>query len=164
MGRRGPAPKPTKLNELADSWRAKQNPDEPAPQPGVPECPVRLSKAAKAIWSEVVQIIAPGVLTKDAGQTLARYCHGLVRWWKIADWMEQNEDTYAIVDQLGNTRVVRHPNVITYEKLGRDLLRMEQEFGLTPSARTRVSAKVIKEDGPKNKGRFFPSGPAMRIA
>jgi P27 family predicted phage terminase small subunit len=108
----------------------------------------------------MVGAVAPGVLTRDNGQTLARYCHGLARWWKLAAWLDANDDTYAVVDQIGNTRHLRHPNVITYEKLGRDLTRLEQEFGLTPSSRTRVAAVLDK-----TKAKPKPTGaPTLRIA
>ena len=164
MGRRGPAPTPSAVLKVRGSWRGDMNPDEPKPEAGPPDCPQQLSEAAQGIWREMVQIVAPGVLTRDNGQTLARYCHSLCRWWKLAEWLDENPDTYTVDDKLGNTRHVRHPNVITYEKLGRDLTRIEQEFGLTPAARTRVQAK--HQDGTEGKkqgkGRFFPNGPAMR--
>jgi P27 family predicted phage terminase small subunit len=121
--------------------------------------PAGLSPEAARAWRALVPLIGPGVLTRDNGQTLARYCHGLVRWWKMAEWLDAHDDTYAVTDQLGNTRHLRHPNVITYEKLGRDLMRIEQEMGLTPAARTRVHA--IQQDAPKPERQ---SAPALRIA
>jgi P27 family predicted phage terminase small subunit len=148
MGRRGPAPTPSAILEARGSWRAKNNPREPRPKVAAPKCPPQLSRAAKNVWKSVASLIAPGVLTIDNAQTLARYCHGLVRWWKLAAWLDENDDIYEVSDQQGNTRFVRHPNVITYEKLGRDLVRIEQEFGLTPSARTRVQAVVNDDQGP----------------
>lgn len=153
----GPAPKPTKLLQLTGTWRGKSRPNEPAPEAGDPRIPPKLSVAAREVWARTIDTIAPGVLTVDNGPTLARYCHNTVRWWKLAEWLDRNEDTYTVTDQLGNTRHVRHPNVITYEKLTRDLLRCEQEFGITPASRTRIVAK--KTDGKeKGKERFF-SGP-----
>lgn len=161
MGRRGPAPTPTAILNARGSWRAKQNPDEPKPDVGAPKCPRELSRESRKVWRGVSALIAPGVLTKDSVQTLSRYCHGLVRWWKLADWLENNPDTYETRDEAGNIRHVRHPNVGTYEKLGRDLLRIEQEFGLTPAARTRVIASNGQK--PKdNKARFF-GGPKLAV-
>ena len=159
MGRRGPAPTPSAVLKLAGSWRAKANPAEPTPANGEPFIPPKLSAAAREVWARTIDTIAPGVLTVDNGPTLARYCHNTVRWWKLAEWLDQNEDTYTVTDQLGNTRHVRHPNVITYEKLTHDLLRCEQEFGITPASRTRIVAK--KTDGKeKGKERFF-GGPRL---
>lgn len=159
MGQRGPSPTPSEILKARGSWRGFENPAEPKPEAGAPNAPAFLSEAARAVWDAAVQIIAPGVLTKDNGQTLARYCHGVVRWWKLAEWLDENEDTYEVVDKMNNTRHVRHPNVITYEKLGRDLTQMEREFGLTPAARTRVHA--VTADGQDNgKSRFF-AGPKL---
>lgn len=133
---------------------------------GEPERPAGLSAKAWAVWDKVVPIIAPGVLAKDNGQTLARYCSDLVRWWKLAAWLEGNDEICRAVDQNGNVKFTRHPNVITYEKLGASLLRMEQEFGLTPSSRTRIGTSGNGDEAkkPEGKTRFFPGGPAMRIA
>jgi P27 family predicted phage terminase small subunit len=142
------------------SWRAKANKNEPEPLAGTPVPPQTLSDAAKAVWYGVAGAIAPGVLTKDNGETLARYCHGLVRWWKLAAWLDENADTYEVTDQGGNLRHVRHPNVITYEKLTRDLMRMEQEFGLTPASRTRIAAGVVGGKTIQGKERFF-AGPKL---
>lgn len=160
MGQRGPAPTPTEILRARGSWRADANPDEPQPEQGAPECPPGMSEAAQKVWQSVVSLIAAGVLTKDGVQTLARYCHGVVRWWKLAAWLEENEDTYEVKDACLNTRHVRHPNVVTYATLGKDLLRMEQEFGLTPAARTRVAA--VKTEKPKPKPS--EAGPVLKIA
>jgi P27 family predicted phage terminase small subunit len=159
MGRRGPAPTPTAILNARGSPRAGRNKAEPKPESGLPARPAGLSPAAAEVWDAMSLIVAPGVLTRDNGQALARYCHGLLRWWKLAVWLDTNEDTYTVKDQQGNIRHVRHPNVITYEKLGRDLMRMEQEFGLTPAARTRVQtvAPPAKPKDDRTRRRFSES-------
>lgn len=131
---------------------------------GEPERPPMLSEAAGRVWAALVGVVGAGVLTRDNGQTLARYCHGLVRWWKLADWLDCNEDTYEVEDKIGNVRHVRHPNVITYEKLGRDLTRIEQEFGLTPASRTRIHA--VLSGASKSAKPAAPDGapPVLKIA
>jgi len=136
------------------SWRGKSNPNEPKPANGAPARPKGLSPAARKVWDATVKIIAPGVLTKDCGQSLARYCHGLVRWWKLAEWLDTNDEIFESVDKLGNQRFSRHPNLISYEGLGRDLNRLEQEMGLTPASRTRVQTikGVHEEDDAPQRG------------
>jgi P27 family predicted phage terminase small subunit len=159
MGLRGPAPTPTEHLKARNSWRADANLNEPTPAVGAPDRPTGLTGVAGDIWGAMVGVVALGVLTRDNGQTLARYCHGLARWWKLAEWLDDNEDTYETVDKMGNTRHVRHPNVITYEKLSRDLVRLEQEFGLTPSSRTRIHVAMNPEKKTK------PAGvPTLKIA
>src|SRR4051812_37981985 len=121
MGRRGKTPTPTLMLAARGNPHAclrLKNGKEPQPPTGEPVRPPSLKGEAAKIWTRLMPLIPTGVLTKDTGQTLARYCHGLVRWWKLATWLDGNEDTYEVVDQAGNTRFVRHPNVITYEKLG----------------------------------------------
>jgi P27 family predicted phage terminase small subunit len=138
------------------------NPAEPKPEATAPPCPPKLSKGAKKIWAAMVDVVGAGVITRDNGEPLARYCHALARWWKMAEWLDGNDDTYTVFDQQHNTRHVRHPNVITYEKLSRDLLRMEQEFGLTPASRTRVAA-LVSTSKPK-EAQAAPANPTLRIA
>lgn len=165
MGRRGPAPTPTQELAARGSWRAKVNPAEPAPETGEPARPAGLSKAAAKVWDELLPVLGPGVLTRDNGQTLARYCSDLVRYWKLAKWLEKDKKDghYEIFDLHGNKRFMRHPKLITFERIGRDLMRMEQEFGLTPASRTRVSAVGVKD---ANKKPVAASGdvPVMRMA
>ncbi len=161
MGRRGPAPTPTKVLKARGSWRADLNNQEPHPEAGAPVRPRGLSKEAAKVWDALASVVAAGVLTRDNGQTLARYCHGLVRWWKLAKWLDENDETYTTTDEGGNVRHLRHPNVGTYEKLGRDLIRMEQEFGLTPASRTRIQA--IATDAGRRKPAAA-SAPTLKIA
>lgn len=161
MGKRGPAPSPSAIRK-ARGGPDRTNPiKEPEPVLGEPDRPVALTSEAAKVWDAVVPLVGAGVLSRDNGQSLARYCHGVVRWWKLAAWLDVNEDVYSTKDKGGNVRWVRHPHVITYEKLGRDLTRMEQEFGLTPSSRTRVHALTTAPPTAKPK----PAGPpVMRIA
>jgi len=157
MGRRGPAPAPTAVLNARGSWRGKINPSEPSTVTGMPPCPPRLSSAAAEVWASIACVVAPGVISRDNGQALTRYCHEIARWWKLAAWLDKNPDVYTVTDQFGNERHMRHPNVITYENLGRSLLRQEQEFGLTPSSRTRIHAEAVKPCGEKKKPALYPT-------
>jgi P27 family predicted phage terminase small subunit len=161
MGKRGPAPTPTAILEARGSWRAKLNPAEPDPESGAPIRPRALKGTAARIWDSMVVLVGAGVLTRDNGETLARYCHALARWWKVAKWLDENDEVCSTTDEKGNVRYSRHPNVITYENLLRDLTRLEQEFGLTPASRTRIHAEV----GGKPKQQPEQSGPpVLKIA
>src|SRR4051812_10277714 len=55
MGRRGPPPKPTKLQQLrGNPGKRKLNDREPEPAPGTPTVPSWLPAEAKAEWRRVV--------------------------------------------------------------------------------------------------------------
>lgn len=174
MGRRGPPATPTAILDARNSWRGKKNKKtEPQPETGAPLPPPGLSKAAKAVWFNLVGLVAPGVLTRDNGQSLARYCVDLVLYWQLARWLEKDKNcgvvtnTKPIFNKEGDVvaveeRKVRHPNLLTMEKIKVSILRLEQEFGLTPGSRTRITAVVPKDEKKKPAANAGPV--QMRIA
>jgi P27 family predicted phage terminase small subunit len=140
MGRRGPPPTPTAILLQRGSWRGKANKAEPKPEIGA-ERPEGLNKAAIAVWDQMAErLSATRVLTRDDAITLGRYCDALVRWRRAAAFLDQQkEDFYTIKDELGKVKSIKPwPAVAQYHKLGAMLLRIEQEFGLTPSSRSRI--------------------------
>ena len=80
MGRRGPAPLPTKTLELRRSWRAKKRRNEPKPPVEIPTCPSWLDREAKAEWQRVVpQLKRLGIIAKIDRACLAGYYLALRR-------------------------------------------------------------------------------------
>lgn len=134
MAGRGPAPEPTALKIIKGIRDRRQNKSEPKPKRGRPQCPRWLGGRARTVWRQVVAILSDmGVLTKADGIALARYCDALVRWRDAADEVDQAGITYEAGDL-----VKPNPALRAYLDLNSMLTRLEQEFGLTPSARTRI--------------------------
>ena len=140
MGHRGPPPTPSNVLKLRGSWRGSRNPAEPTPEPGRPRCPKWLDPYAKAAWRRLVpQLEAMGVLTKADGHALSRYCVLWGRWRKAEEFLQSRGDSYLAKDSDGNVKGLRpYPQVRMAGQLAEQLLRLEQQFGLTPSARTRI--------------------------
>jgi P27 family predicted phage terminase small subunit len=146
MGKRGPAPTPTKVLEMRGSWRAKVNKREPKPAAKRPPCPRWLSPDAKKVWRELTGILmGMGVLTVADRLALARYCDGFVRWRQMAEYMSSNGE--VIETENGMERA---PQVDIYLKLALMLQRLEDRFGLTPSARTRIMLAVEDQGRPES--------------
>ncbi len=149
MGRRGPRPEPTQSLRLKGSWRANSRPEEPRPPNGPVRCPAWIPKEAKTAW----RVLAPmlegmGVLTRADRNALTRYC---VLWsrWRAAEETIQRGQTIPIYDDAGKLIDVKMiPQVKLAGELAVVLLRLEQEFGLTPSARTRIHAEQQKAEDP----------------
>lgn len=159
MGQRGPRPTPTAILKLRGSWRGHANDAEPQPPPGAPDCPDWLTAAAVAVWDQVVARVPPGVLTRVDGNALGRYCDAMVRWKKAAKWVEENGEVYPIKDQAGKLKcLMQFPQVTQYNKLSALLLKFEQEFGLTPSSRSRIQIPDAATPQQSNKARFFRAG------
>ena len=158
MGRRGPAPTPTQKLALAGSWRADRNKAEPQPEASNLSPPEWVSEEAKACWAEIApQLDRMGVLKRIDENALARYCQLWSRWKAAELFIARHGETYPIKDGQGNVKYIQQlPQVAIASKLAQQLTRLEQEFGMTPSARTRI--EVDMPSAVTDKSRFFETG------
>ena len=142
MGRRGPRPTPTPLLKLRSSTLVTKRREKREPQSAssAPRCPAWLDEQAKAAWRQLVpQLQAMRVLTKIDGNALTRYCRFWSRWRTAEEFITKNGDVYPLKDENGRIKcLMPFPQVSIANKLAQQLTRLEQEFGLTPSARTRI--------------------------
>ncbi len=152
MGRRGPAPTPTKILETRGSWRAKTRSGEPRPEPGKPVCPKHLTKDQRAVWARLCKVLDDmGVLTVADGSQLERYVVYYCRWRACEKFIDANGMSYALksadplfyVGKLPNgeavVRFLEYPQVKESHRLDAALKQIEAQFGLTPAARTRLT-------------------------
>lgn len=141
MGLRGPAPTPTAVLQARNSWRATANRREPVPELGIPECPAWLDPEAKQVWDQVVpRLEAMGVLSLIDGHALGRYCVLFARWIKAEQFIQRYGSSYPITDKHGRPKCfLPFPEVAIAAKLSQELGRLEAQFGLTPSSRSRIT-------------------------
>ena len=125
---------PTAVLAMKGSKRAKSRAKTEATAPaGCPLKPATLSPAASATWDSVVDSLDMiGTLHRTDGAAIARYCQ-LTDQWEAA---------------------VRESDVNTMAKLAPLLLRIEQHFGLTPSARAGL-ATAPKKTNEETEARYF---------
>lgn len=160
---RGPAAEPIEKGLQKDSWRARQRAKRaPVPPGGEPDCPEWLAEAAKAVWLQLVdELNAAGTLRQTDGNAMARYCVLWVWWRRCVAHVEQYGRTYPKYAKHRDGEVVRveikgelrpvvdkfieHPEVGLTVTLGKELLLLEREFGLTPAARARIQVQVPPE-------------------
>ena len=143
MGRRGPAPKPSALKRAADNPGKRQlNDNEPVPPAGEVLAPDWLTDDAKKIWEQLApRMQAMQVLTTADVLTFGRYCELFARWHQLRELMwVGNRATYVVKDESGKKvkYVAEHPANVELRRLTAQLLQHEREFGLTPSARSRI--------------------------
>lgn len=144
MGKRGPAPKPTKLKKLQGTYREDRAPEnEPEPPLGAPACPDWLNDLAKEEWQRIVpDLIEVGLLTKIDRAALAGYCHAWSEWQQMEADIEEEG-----IDQLTGTGTTqRRPQVMVRDKAIERCYRFAKEFGLTPSSRTGISVPEKRKD------------------
>jgi P27 family predicted phage terminase small subunit len=160
MGLRGPKPKPTAVLRLAGSWRAERNRREPKIPAGIPKPPAWLDAPGRAVWRSIAPILGEsGVLTRIDRESLGRYCDAMIRWRAAAEFLRKHGDVYPIKDADGNLKcMVQFPQVSIYNKLGMVLLRLEQEFGMTPSSRSRVQVPDDGKGDNEKTARFVRAG------
>ncbi len=164
MGRRGPAPTPTRVLALRGSWRGKANPSEPRPPPARPSPPTWLSEEArKAFLVLARQLHAIGVVAHLDANALARYATLWVRYRKCEEFVAKHGDTYVARGKPGKDRepgpaigFKLYPQAKQALALSVELLRLEREYGLTPAARARLSTEgAVEED---ETSEYFGSG------
>jgi P27 family predicted phage terminase small subunit len=116
-------------------------------EPSLPSPPSHLSAEAKIEWARVAsQLYLVGLLSEVDRATLAAYCQAYGRWVKaeqaITKMAERDELTGALMIKTSNGNAIQNPLVGTANKAASDMVRYAVEFGMTPSARSRISAEA----------------------
>jgi P27 family predicted phage terminase small subunit len=124
--------------------------NEPKPTEGKPTKPKWLTGEGAKVWKQVIaQMDDMGVLTKADGSAIARYCELLVRWISNAEFLRRNGEIYPLKDDAGKIKCFQQfPQVSIVNKLSVLILRLEQEFGLTPSSRATLQVTPQSKASP----------------
>jgi P27 family predicted phage terminase small subunit len=143
MGERGPAPKPTSLRILEGNPSKRPLPkSEPKPAVGA-TCPDWLPAEAKAEWQRVApELERMGLLTKVDSTALAAYCAAYARWRAAEEAIAVHGLTFLTESGYAAQR----PEVGIANKAMADIRAFCKEFGLTPSARGRMSVPGEQEE------------------
>lgn len=137
MAKTGPKPKPTALKQLeGNPGQRRLNEREPVPPADRPEPPDFLTADALAEWYRITDILDGMNLLSTADlATLAAYCTVYGRWVDA----ERKVQQYGAVMLSPNKQ---HPQKSAYLTVAdhalEQLRKLAVEFGLTPSARSRV--------------------------
>jgi len=146
MATRGPKPTPLHLKlvrgnpgkrKLPDQTKELRAPlDEPTP-------PAHLCDDAKVEWGRVVSILVQlKLMTALDRAPLAAYCQAYGRWVQaeraLAAMAEKDMLTRGLMIKTTGGNLIQNPLVGTANKAKADMVRYAAEFGMTPSARTRL--------------------------
>lgn len=148
MGKRGPRPEPTVLKiAKGNPGKRRLNRAEPTPPADAIQPPVWLAGASLEKWHDVVpKLVSMGVMTNADIDTLARYCTMYEQFLKYLGEVRQGNDVLVIRDEAGKVKYMQStPAATMLTKLAASMLRIEQEFGLTPSARTGIATTQSKQ-------------------
>jgi P27 family predicted phage terminase small subunit len=136
MGKRGPAPTPTKLRVLRGNPGRRPIPDSPEPT-GLPVQSEGMSDAARAVWDRIIRDYgATGVLTGVDADALRVYCEAVVRYEHAAQLLERSG---PLVKGARSGDLIKNP-LHQVVRDNADLVRaFAREMGFTPSARSALT-------------------------
>lgn len=154
MGKRGPAPEPTRLKLIKGTNKKRPdlvNLNEPRPVPGEARRPVYLSALASEEWDRVLPHLTHMGTLSDADTTaLAVYCEAVARWRKLAEVVASSPPVLSRDGIL-----IKNPAYSQIRDAAIEVRLYAREFGLTPSARSGIRIEhVISGDA----GRLLTNG------
>jgi len=147
---KGRKPTPTNILKIRGSWRAKTRPNEPKPEVTKIKAPEFLGPREREIFEKMAEkLFDLGVLTEIDAGALTRYASILVRWMDAAKQMAEGVPSFMPVkDENGKVKgFISTPPYMVFNKSNEQLLKLEQEFGLTPAARPRLESSNGGKDG-----------------
>jgi P27 family predicted phage terminase small subunit len=140
----GPAPLPTAIKELrGNPGKRRLNAKEPKPRRVLPRAPTHLNAAAKKHWRKTArELHTLGLLTVLDIDALAAYCQVYARWVGAEDALAKTGMVIKTV--AGN--FIQSPYLSIANRALELMHRYEAEFGMTPSARTRIVVEKPQEE------------------
>ena len=136
MAQRGRKPKPTALKMLEGNPGGRPiNEAEPKPQKKAPRCPTWLEDEAKREWKRMAKVLEQlGLLTEMDMAAFAGYCQAYARWKEAEEFLTQ----HGSMVRTPNGYLQQVPQVSIAQTNMKIMLKFCEQFGLTPSARSRI--------------------------
>ena len=134
MGRRGPAPVPTKVKRLLGETRpSRLNHREPLPAGDVPKMPPDMDADAKVVWRRVLRDMGhTGVIRSADADVLRCYCEAVSRYAAAARLYAQSG---PLVRGRHGGELVKNPLHQVVRDNADEVRQFARELGLSPSAR-----------------------------
>lgn len=153
MGKRGPKPLPTKIKVLQGTVRPEDlKRSQPKPTPIAPKCPSWLPKETRRLWKELApQLEELRLLTVLDGHTFAIMLMHLS--FAIEAAKRIKAEGIVAEDERGLPR--KHPLVQVLRDNSQAFKQYAAEFGLTPSARSRLDLADAKDPNDDLKKKYL---------
>lgn len=156
----GRKPKPTALRLVGgNAGKRAINKNEPKPELSQPTPPAFLNDDAKVEWGRICETLYKvGLMTELDRGALAACCQAYGRWAQaeraLARMSDKDELNRALMIKTSNGNAIQNPLVGIANKAAADYVKYAVEFGMTPSARARVTTHP--NDEKENKlAEFF---------
>lgn len=157
----GRKPTPTALKLVkGNPGKRAMNKKEAAVLPAEPTPPSFLSDEAKVEWGRVVgTLYKVGLMTELDRAALAAYCQAYGRWAQaemaLSRMAEADPETMALTVSTSNGNAIQNPMVGIANKAKADMVRYALEFGMSPSARSKVDAHPDDHEKKDGFAEFF---------
>lgn len=153
--RTGRPPKPTALKELAGNpGKRPLNRNEPKPEVKIPPCPSWLSVEAKREYKRHAKmLVGLRVMTEADRMALAAYAHEFGKWREACERVEF--DGPVLVGEKGGKYLNPWQNIASNHF--KNMVKLMQEFGLTPASRSRIEAQPEDEQEMTLAEKLFAS-------
>lgn len=147
MGRRGPAPKPTKLRLLEGAAPHRVNQHEPQASDELPTCPDWVAPAVREVWDYTIhELDAMGIASSTDRDALLCFCEAVVTHQRASQKLAKSD----ILIRSFNGQPIRNPAIMVQRDAAQTIRAFAQEFGLSPSARARIEVRSEQTDGYDN--------------
>ena len=151
-GRRGRSPKPTRLRLIEGDRADRINQNEPVPRAGTMEPPEGLADEVLDIWTyTLAELEFMGLDAPADRDSLVCYCEAVVSHRKSSRVLAQSPPLVKGIH--GN--MVRNPALQIQRDAAHTVRAFAQEFGLSPSARSRIEGR--KGEGEEDDNPFAGS-------
>lgn len=174
MGARGPKAKPSELKLLQGTYRSDRAPDnEPKPKTpsAIPDPPAHMDAVGKKEWKRLApELFRLGLLTIADLVAFETYCLSYGRLVAAHKSLRKAKTMFhEYTNKAGATNFVARPEIAVIQKESLVIKAFCAEFGLSPSARTRMEAPTILPTGAgppqaedKDSFKGFLNGPRKR--
>lgn len=141
--------KPTNLKKLqGNPGKRNLNKNEPQPKIEIPKPPSFLEGYALEEWNRVTPMLERlGLLSSLDVMELAAYCQCVDRWRQA----EEKIKSEGMVDTTSNGNVIQSPYVGIANKAMVQMHQFLCQFGMTPAARSSVTANKKESPGKLDK-------------
>ena len=144
---KGRTRKPTAVLKLQGTFRPKRHAGTLELPPCAPARPADLSAEAAAEFDRLAAALGevPGLLVAVDGDALAAYAKALTDERLLRGLIARDG---VLVDGKDGKRI--HPAMTTLHKVNEEIAKYQQQFGLTPAARSRVKVDAKPQKNAKD--------------
>lgn len=156
----GRKPKPTALKVLqGNPGKRPLNKREPKPPAGMPKCPTWLDGMARAAWLELAPLLEQTkVVTESDRKALELLCDAYSEYRRTREIVRKQGATYEALTEGGSIMIRPRPEVTMAQDAWKRVRAMLQEFGLTPSSRSKIQVVQDAAEDPYEAFRHGSGG------